>query len=1050
MSQFINEDALEKLAISWFEEEGYEYHDGRRLGPDTGNIEARSSYAEVLLTGPLSKAIRRINPQLPLAAVDDVLHQLRTLSHPVTVKANQIFHGWLRNGLDVSYKKDGEPVADKAFLVDFQTPDNNAFWIVDQFTIQGSKDKRRPDLIVYINGMPLGVIELKSPVKEDVGVDEAFHQLQTYKTEISDLAMFNAALVASDGILARVGSLTASREWFMPWRYCKSEEDTRTFSYELENIVRGFFDRSLFLEYIRDFILFETDDISTIKKIAGYHQFHGVRQAVQAIAMAAAPYANDNQKGRGGVIWHTQGSGKSISMCCLAGKLLRHPALTNPTLVVITDRNDLDGQLYETFCKAGDLLCDTPIQVDDRSSLRTVLNERQSGGIIFTTIQKFSLNADENRFPVLSERRNIIVIADECHRSQYGFKGKLDLKRDSYTTGFAQHMRDALPNATFTGFTGTPVSLEDKDTQAVFGEYVSVYDIEQAQKDGATVPLYYESRLAKLNLRQEELPIIDETVEELTEDEELFQAEKTKGKWAALAKLVGAEPRLKQVAEDLVQHFEARLQMLDGKAMIVCMSREICVNMFRALTSIRPAWAGSVQDNGTYDPKDGSVRIVMTSSASDPQAMQAHSYSKMQKKELEKRFKDANDPLKLVIVRDMWLTGFDVPCAHTMYIDKPMRGHNLMQAIARVNRVFRGKPGGLVVDYIGIASELKKALFLYTQNSDRGGRPTIDVTEALFVLKEKLQQARDIFHDFDYSAFRTKAVALLPAAANHVVAQREGADDRKKLFFDVITALTKAQALCGTLDEAVALRDEITFFQAIKIFIIKTTTSTQQRTQKDKEAVLNQLLARAIVPEGVDDIFALAGLNKPDISILSEEFLDDIRHMKYRNLAVELLKKLLNDEISFRARRNETQRRKFSERLKASMTKYQNRAIETAQIIEELIQMAKDFNEALKRGEKLGLNDEEFSFYTALENNESAVRELGDEALKQIARELTQKLRASVTVDWQHKDSVRAKMRNLVRRILKRYKYPPDAQGQAIEDVLKQAETLADDWSDAA
>lgn len=1050
MSQSINEDALEKLAISWFEEEGYEHHDGRGLAPDAGNVGARGSYAEVLLAEPLSTAIRRINPQLPPAAVDDVLHQLRTLSHPVTVKANQIFHGWLRNGLDVSYKKDGEPVADKAFLVDFQTPDNNAFWIVDQFTIQGSKDKRRPDLIVYINGMPLGVIELKSPVKEDVGVDEAFHQLQTYKTEISDLAMFNAALVASDGILARVGSLTASREWFMPWRYCKSEEDTRTFSYELENIVRGFFDRSLFLEYIRDFILFETDDISTIKKVAGYHQFHGVRQAVKAIAMAAAPYANDNQKGRGGVIWHTQGSGKSISMCCLAGKLLRHPALTNPTLVVITDRNDLDGQLYETFCKAGDLLCDTPIQVDDRSSLRTVLNERQSGGIIFTTIQKFSLNADENRFPVLSERRNIIVIADECHRSQYGFKGKLDLKRDSYTTGFAQHMRDALPYATFTGFTGTPVSLEDKDTQAVFGKYVSVYDIEQAQKDGATVPLYYESRLAKLNLRQEELPIIDETVEELTEDEELFQAEKTKGKWAALAKLVGAEPRLKQVAEDLVQHFEARLQMLDGKAMIVCMSREICVNMFRALTSIRPAWAGSVQDNGTYDPKNGSVRIVMTSSASDPQEMQAHSYSKMQKKELEKRFKDADDPLKLVIVRDMWLTGFDVPCAHTMYIDKPMRGHNLMQAIARVNRVFRGKPGGLVVDYIGIASELKKALFLYTQNSDRGGRPTIDVTEALFVLKEKLQQARDIFHDFDYSAFRTKAVALLPAAANHVVAQGEGADDRKKLFFDVITALTKAQALCGTLDEAVVLRDEITFFQAIKIFIIKTTTSKQQRTQKDKEAVLNQLLARAIVPEGVDDIFALAGLNKPDISILSEEFLDDIRHMKYRNLAVELLEKLLNDEISFRARRNETQRRKFSERLKASMTKYQNRAIETAQIIEELIQMAKDFNEALKRGDKLGLNDEEYSFYTALENNESAVRELGDEALKQIARELTQKLRDSVTVDWQHKDSVRAKMRNLVRRILKRYKYPPDAQGQAIEDVLKQAETLADDWSDAA
>lgn len=1043
MSLYINEHALEQLAIGWFEEEGYEHHHGPDLAPESGYYEARNSFTEVVFTKTLDAAISRINPQLPPAAIDDVLHQLKTLSQPVTAKANQQFHTWLRNGLNVSYKQEDKPVADKAFLIDFQQPENNTFWIVDQLTIQGTKDKRRLDLIVYINGLPVGIIELKSPVNEEVGVDEAFNQLQTYKAELPDLAMFNEVLVTSDGIQARIGSLTASREWFMPWRYCKREDDLPNFTYELENVVRGFFDRTLFLEYIRDFVLFEANDTYVIKKIAGYHQFHGVRQAVEAVAKAAAPDANKATKGRGGVIWHTQGSGKSISMCCLAGKLLRHPALTNPTLLVVTDRNDLDGQLYETFSKAGDLLSDEPIQIEDRNALRTILNERKSGGIIFTTIQKFSLREGEASFPILSERDNIVVIADECHRSQYGFTSKLDIKRNAYTAGYAQHMRDALPNATFTGFTGTPVSLADKDTQAVFGNYVSIYDIEQAQKDGATVPLFYESRLAKLNLNQEELPKIDETIEEITEDEELFSAEKTKGKWAALAKLIGAEPRLRQVAEDLVEHYEARLQTLEGKAIIVCMSREICVNMFNELAKLRPEWAGSRNGDGTYDPNDGAMRITMTSSASDPQEMQAHNYSKLQKKVLEKRFKDATDPLKIVIVRDMWLTGFDAPCAHTMYIDKPMKGHNLMQAIARVNRVFEGKPGGLVVDYIGIASELKNALHAYTQNGERGGRPTIDVTEALFIMQEKLEQVRALLHGFDYSCFKNNAVALLPATANFIVAEPK----RKQEFFDVVTALTKAQALCGTLDEAAALRDEITFFQAVKIFITKSTTTTQKKTQQEKDAVLNQLLARAVVPEGVDDIFALAGLNKPDISILSEEFLDDVRKMEHRNLAVELLQKLLNDEIRARSRTNKTQRRKFSERLSESLRKYRNRAIETAQVIEELIQMAKDFNEALKRGETLGLDYNELAFYDALEMNESAVRKLGDDTLKNIARELTVRLRGSVTIDWQHKESVRAKMRNLVRRILKKYKYPPDTQKQAVEEILHQAETLADEWS---
>jgi len=1039
----INEDALEKLAIEWFEEEKYENHHGPDLNPEADGGGARASLDDVLIVAPLRAAIERINPQLPPSAVGDVVHQLQTLSHPVTIKANQAFHKWLRGGLDVSYKQDGETVEDKAFLIDFQDPDANTFWVVDQLTIRGSKGNRRPDLIIYVNGLPLAVVELKSPVKEDVGVDEAFHQLQTYKQELPDLAMFNEALIASDGIQARIGSLTASREWFLPWRSVKSENDRPTFEYELKHVVHGFFDRPLFLEYIRDFVLFEADDSTTIKKIAGYHQFHGVRQAVKAAVKATSEFTQADEKGRGGVIWHTQGSGKSISMCCLAGKLLRHPSLANPTLVVITDRNDLDGQLFETFCKAGELLSDTPVQADDRVSLREVLNEKQSGGIIFTTIQKFSLDKEETKFPVLSERRNIIVIADECHRSQYGFRAKLDEKRKAFIAGYAQHMRDALPNATFTGFTGTPIAEEDKNTRAVFGDYVSIYDIEQAQHDGATVPIFYESRLAKLDLNKEELPEIDEAVEEVTEDEELYQAEKTKGKWAALAKLVGAEPRIRQVAEDLVAHFEARLEVVDGKAMIVCMSRDICVKMFNALIAIKLEWAGTKTKNG-YDPKDGAVRVIMTANASDPQVLQEHHYGKVQKKGLEKRFKDDSDPLKIVIVRDMWLTGFDAPCAHTMYIDKPMKGHNLMQAIARVNRVFKGKQGGLVVDYIGIASELKNALHVYTQSGGRGGQPAIDVHEAFYVLKEKLQVLRDMFHQFDYSAYKTKAVELLPSAADYVVATEEG----KKKFFDVVTAVTRAQSLCGTLDEAMELRDEITFFQAVRIFITKTTASKDKKSRHEKDAVLNQLLARAVVPEGVDDIFALAGLSKPDISILSEEFLDDVRNMEHRNLAVELLEKLLKDEIGSRARRNQTQQKKFSERLQTSLLKYRNRAIETAQVIEELIQMAKDFNEILQRGEKLGLNPSELAFYDALEENEAAVRELGDDILKKIAKELTEKLRNNVTIDWQHKESVRAKMRNLVRRILKRYKYPPDAQKQAVEDVLRQAEDLADEWSE--
>ncbi|MGM3189601.1 type I restriction endonuclease subunit R [Dickeya dadantii subsp. dieffenbachiae] len=1047
----ITEQELENYGISWFQELGWQHAQGSNIAPD-GENPARTDYRQSVLHERLLAALTRINPHIPTAALEQATHELLTVSESLLIARNRRVHRLLLAGIPVEFSEGEEKRTDLVNLIDFANPRNNDFLLVSQFTVAGTKQPRRPDLVAFVNGLPLAVIELKNPANEQTDIWDAFNQIQTYKEEIGDLFNSNVAVVVSDGFTARLGSLTANQERMQPWRAIANEDDRPLLAFELETLVRGFFGPALFLDYVRHFVLFEQDADQIIKKVAGYHQFHAVREAVKATVIAAsspnkgmlevqeprATYGKEVQPGsrKAGVVWHTQGSGKSITMACYAGRLLQQPEMKNPTLVVVTDRNDLDGQLFGTFCAAEDLLRQTPVQAGSREELREMLASREAGGIIFTTVQKFALLDDEEQHPLLSNRSNIVVISDEAHRSQYGMKGRLDTKTGKYVFGYAKHLRDALANATFIGFTGTPIALEDKDTRAVFGDYVSIYDIQDAVDDGATVPIFYESRLAKLDVNQAEIDALNAQVDEVIEDEEDITArEKTKSDWAALTKLVGAQPRLKQVAADLVQHFETRTATLEGKAMIVCMSRDICAELYNAIVALRPNWHDA-------DPEKGAIKVVMTGSAADKPLLQPHLYSQQVKKRLEKRFKDPVDPLRLVIVRDMWLTGFDAPCCHTMYVDKPMKGHNLMQAIARVNRVFRNKPGGLVVDYIGIANELKAALKTYTESKGKGD-PAHNAAEALAVLLEKLDIVRGLMHGCDYSGFETDAMKLLVPVANHILGLKDG----KQRFLDAMLAVSKAFSLCSTLDEAAALRTEIAFFAAVKAAIVKFTTVDRKRSDADKNSALKQILDNAIVADGVADIFALAGLDKPNIGLLSDEFLEDVRQMKSRNLAVELLEKLLRDEIKARARNNVVQEKKYGDRLLETLRKYHNRAVETAQVIEELIQMAKDFQAELEREASLGLNPDEIAFYDALANNESAVRELGDDTLKKIAVEITEKLRNSTTVDWQVRESVRAKLRILVRRTLKKWKYPPVDEDAAIELVLKQAESLSNAWS---
>lgn len=1028
----MTEDQLEQETLGWLAEVGYAHLFGPDISPD-GPDQERDDYRQVLLFERLRNAIARLNPDIPLVAREDALQQVKDLGIPVQLSANRHFHKLLVGGVPVQYQKDGETRGDFVRLIDWVTPANNEWLAINQFSIKGPHHTRRPDIILFVNGLPLVLLELKNPADEAADIWKAYDQIQTYKEQIPDVFQYNEILVISDGSEARMGSLSANGERYMQWRTIDGVTlDPLGQFNELETLVRGVLAPAYLLDYLRFFVLFE-DDGALVKKIAGYHQYHAVRSAIQQVVMASRPGGTH----KGGVVWHTQGSGKSITMTCFAARVMQDAAMENPTIVVITDRNDLDGQLFGVFCLAQDLLREQPVQADTRQDLRAKLGNRPSGGIVFATIQKFMPGEDEDTFPVLSERSNIVVIADEAHRTQYGFEAQLKGKpgQEKYQVGYAQHLRDALPNATFVAFTGTPVSSEDRDTRAVFGDYIHVYDMQQAKEDGATVAIYFESRLAKLALKTDELPLIDAEVDELAEDEEESQQAKLKSRWAALEKVVGAEPRVAAIAADLVAHYEERCKAQTGKAMVVAMSRDICVHLYNEIIKLRPEWHDA-------DPEKGAIKIVMTGSASDKALLRPHIYSGQVKKRLEKRFKDPADPLRIVIVRDMWLTGFDAPCVHTLYVDKPMKGHNLMQAIARVNRVFKDKQGGLVVDYIGIANELKSALKEYTASQGRG-RPTVDAAEAYSVLEEKLDILRGMLHGFDYSDFLTAGHKRLAGAANHVL----GLDDGKKRFADTALAMSKAFTLCCTLDEAKAVREEVAFMQALKVILTKRDISQQKKTNEERELAIRQIIGSAVVSEEVVDVFEAVGLDKPNIGILDDAFLAEVRNLPERNLAVELLERLLEGEIKSRFAGNLVQEKKFSEMLANVVKRYQNRAIETAQVIEELIEMAKKFHAAANRGEELGLTEDEVRFYDALANNESAVRELNDETLKKIAHELTENLRKNITVDWSARESIRAKLRIMVKRILKKYKYPPDQQEGAVELVLQQAEALGEAWA---
>jgi len=1030
----ITEDQLEQQCLEWFKELGYSYAFAPEFAPD-GATPERADFRQVILTERLRSALKRLNPEVPASTIESAVLQLSNPNVPGLLASNRQFHRWMTQGLPITYMDGNQQVGVRLKVIGFDDPATNDWLVVNQLAIQGNKHNRRPDVVVYVNGLPLAVVELKNPADEKADIWAAFNQLQTYKRDIPDLFNANVLLIISDGIQARVGSLSADRERFSRWRTIDGENDLDPLGNhrDLETLVRGIFRKDFLLDFIRHFCVFE-DDGAIIKKIAAYHQFHAVRAAAERVVEASRP---DGDK-KGGVVWHTQGAGKSIEMACLAGRLVSDSRLGNPTLVMVTDRQDLDGQLFGVFASAGDLLGEAPRQAGSRAELRDMLRDRPSGGIIFTTIQKFAPEADEERFPQLTDRDNIVVICDEAHRTQYGFKGRLDTKTGEIRYGLARALRDALPKATFLAFTGTPISKDDRDTQAVFGEYVSIYDIQQAVEDGATVPIYYESRLAKLGLNESLLPGMDEKVDELFLDEDdVSTAERAKSRWAALEALVGAQPRIEQVAADLVAHFEQRKKSQPGKAMVVAMSRDICARLYEAIVKIRPDWHHE-------DNNKGKIKVVMTASASDAKHLQPHHTSKDEKKELERRFKDPADELEVVIVRDMWLTGFDAPCLATMYVDKPMQGANLAQAIARVNRVFKDKPGGLVVDYIGIAPQLKEALATYTASKGRGA-PTIDSSEALRILKEKLQIAKDILHPIDWSGFGVpgKAMELLPVCLDHILEIPDG----RKRFCDTVLSMTKAFALCGTLDEAMALTGEVAFLQAVRAPLMKgDDRGTDGRGPDNKEYVLQQLVSEALVAEGVTDVFKVAGLEKPDISVLSDEFLAEVEKIPHKNLAVELLERLLKEEIQSKFRHNLIKQKKFSELLLQSLNKYTNRAIEAAQVIEELIEMAKSFRDDAERIEALGLNEAERAFYDALADNGSAQALMGDEVLMQIAKELVKSLRKSMTIDWKYKENVRARLRLLVKTLLQRYKYPPDQTTAATELVLQQAEVLTEDW----
>ena len=1042
----LSESDVEAAALDWLEGLGWRTVHGPDIGPDGPDTE-RSDYSQVVLERRLRDALADLNPGMTAEALDDALRRLTSPEGSILEARNRSFHRMLVDGVSVERRaEDGSIRGAQVRILDFDNPANNSFLAVNQFTVTENRDTRRPDIVLFINGLPLGVIELKNPVDEDATIWTAWQQLQTYTAELPTLFSMNEALMVSDGFQARIGALNAGREWFKPWRTIAGETLADPHMTELQVMLEGVFEPARFLALVRDFIVFDDDGSGKlVKKMAGYHQFHAVRVAVDETLRAAElqreragriaevgwRYEAGRKPGgapgdrRIGVVWHTQGSGKSLTMAFYAGAIVREQAMENPTIVVLTDRNDLDDQLFGTFSRCQDLLRQPPVQAESRADLRNKLSV-EAGGVVFTTIQKFFPEEKGDTHPVLSDRRNIVVIADEAHRSQYDF-----------IDGYARHMRDALPRASFVGFTGTPIELQDANTRAVFGDYISVYDIQRSVEDGATVPIYFESRLARLALDEGEKPNIDPDFEEATEGEEVERRERLKTRWAQLEAVVGTEKRLSIVAQDIVDHFEQRLEAMEGKAMVVCMSRRICVDLYRELVRLRPGWHDE-------DDARGAIKVVMTGSASDPPEWQQHIRSKARREALAHRFRDPADPMKIVLVRDMWLTGFDAPSLHTMYVDKPMRGHGLMQAIARVNRVFKDKPGGLVVDYLGLAHELRQALATYTESGGEG-RTAVNQDEAVAVMLEKYDVCCALFHGFDWSYWTTgssqERMGLIPAAQEHILAQENG----RERCMSAVLELSQAFALSVPHEEALHIRDDVGFFQMVRSALSKRAEG-ETRPEEDLDLAIRQIISRAVAPEGVMDIFAAAGLDKPDISVLSDEFLAEVQGMPHRNLAVELLQKLLRGEVSSRRRKNVVQARSFAEMLEQTLRRYQNRAIETAQVIEELIQLAKDMREAGARGERLGLSEDELAFYDALETNDSAVQVMGDEVLRDIARELVETVRRNVTIDWTMRENVRAQLRVLVRRVLRRHGYPPDKQEKATQTVLEQAEVLSEGW----
>ena len=1061
------ESVVEDAALQWLAVLGYAVLHGPDIGPE-GLSPERGSYDEVLLAGRLREALARLNPHLPAGTLEEVLRKVRQAETPSLIEENRRLHRYLIEGVPVEVaREDGSTGGDTAWLIDFIDADSNDWLAVNQFTVIEGQKNRRPDVVLFVNGLPLAVIELKNPGDVNATLEGAFNQLQTYKNEIPSLFRTNAALMTSDGIQARLGSLTANLERFMPWRTVDGAAIAPKGAPELQIVIEGVFERNRFLTLLRDFTVFGDTGSGVVKIVAGYHQFHAVRRAVASTfralpilavsaredpAQRGLPSVASQEKGdkRIGVIWHTQGSGKSLLMAFYAGQIIAHQAMQNPTVVVVTDRNDLDEQLFGTFSMCRDLLRQTPQQAESREDLQKVLT-RPSGGVVFTTIQKFAPESGETDYPVLTDRRNVVVIADEAHRSQYGFRARVARKTGEISYGFAKHLRDALPNASFIGFTGTPIEKEDVNTPAVFGHYIDVYDINRGVEDGATVPIYYESRLARIELDEDEKPALDDEFAELTENEAEGEQERLKRRWANVEAVVGADKRLRLIARDLVGHFENRVVGLDGKAMIVCMSRRICIALYGEIVKLRPHWHSD-------DDESGIIKIVMTGAASDPKQWQRHIGGKARRELLAKRIKDPEDLLKLVIVRDMWLTGFDAPSLHTMYVDKPMRGHGLMQAIARVNRVFRDKPAGLIVDYIGIAQNLKSALGQYSRDDQR--HAGIDEAEAVAVMREKHEIVSAMFHGFDFrkglAGSPQERLAALAGAIEWVLdrqqreSARESTDDGKKRahrrFNDAVLALSKAFALAGASDEARGIRDEVGFFQTVRAALAKGGPGTG-RSSAERDLAVQQIVSRAVVSTEIVDILKAAGLDTPDISILSDEFLAEIQGMEKKNLAMEALRKLINGELRSRSRVNVVQTRAFSRRLEEAIARYHGNGITTAEVLQELIGLAKDIRAAHARGEEEGLSQEEIAFYDALAQNESAVEVMGNDHLRVIAHELLNSLKRNASVDWQHREPARARMRVLVKRILRKHGYPPDLQDAAVQTVLQQAEALSATWA---